>query len=514
VKKTIVQNFLSGAFLIISLVSAFMIYSRGLDNHFVSDDWVFLFPVSKVHMFSAVSEFFTFNTGWFVRPTQWIATWVIYQFGGLDPKPYHFTSLILEFINAVLVGWFSYRLSKACDQTSLISKQAGIAVAILFIFSWRHHEAVYWYASINELLSALFRLSSLLLFTYLLDQKANTKFALLGFASLGVYALAIFSKESVIVLPLELVVLISLDQFARGRQNHRLIRYTLILIPFLVLSGLWSHFYLQTCTSSSTARLERSDLLILDTSAVNYVLRFLQYFNANYLGTGFISRSIPLMLVELAAIVLLSILAFVRKRYLWLFAIMWIFISIAPYAVTISKDAIQSHVPVLMLGVADRYMYYSAAGASLLIVISALWLVDEFQHLDIRSSWSRSLKNSITPVAASLALLVYIACNAYKIVKFETDWDRAGEISHSIIQQIHSKIPNLSTGDILCIGALPDNLNGKYIFRNGISQALYLTYSRDDFPVLYAFNDPIPLDQTNCSYFLYYDGDANVVRTK
>ncbi len=515
-KKLVNYSSVTGLLLVVFIASSILIYGRGIDNHFVADDWNFLFQVSNAHTLSDVFEFFTFNTGWFVRPTQWVITWAVYQVAALNPIPYHLISVVLDVINALLLGLFTYRLLKAYQQPSGNYALAAMVVTVLFLFSWRHHEAIFWYSSVNELLAALFRLFSLLLITFLVYQKAKSKVVLISAFTLGAFALAIFSKESAVVLPLELGLLLMLDYLVRGRQAHRLTLYILFLVPFIVLLSLWAFSYLQTSTSSSAINVERSGLTVLHTSLLNLTFRFLKFFHGNYIGTRFISNSMPLMIAELCALMFLSIVALVRKRYVWLFALFWTFIAIAPYAGMISTDAIELQIPVLMLGVGgDRFLYYSAAGASLLVVMSAQWLLDEFQCLTHCSKWSGLLKGAI-----GLTLLVFIVLNAYRIIECEADWDNAGRISNGIVQQIHELIPNLSVGDVLCIGNLPDNFNGKYIFRNGISQALYLTYSRDDFAVRatlqlpHAFREQPQLDETNCSYILYYDEYANIVRAK
>ena len=95
------------------IASTILLYGRGIDNHFVADDWPFLLRVSKVHTLSEASAFLTFSTNWFVRPTQWLATWAIYQFAALNPLPYHLISILLECACALLLGFFAYRLLKA-----------------------------------------------------------------------------------------------------------------------------------------------------------------------------------------------------------------------------------------------------------------------------------------------------------------------------------------------------------------------------------------------------------------
>lgn len=186
---------------------------------------------------------------------------------------------------------------------------------------------------------------------------------------------------------------------------------------------------------------------------------------------------------------------------MWLFALLWTFIAIAPYAGMTSTESIALKIPVLTIGVAgDRFLYYSAAGASLLLVISAQWVFDEFQ------SFTRYRKLAI-PLDAPMGLLflLILGLNAFKIGQFEADWDKAGRIGNSIVQQVRELLPNPSVGAVLCIENLPDNYHGKYIFRNGISQALYLSYARDDF-IIRELKGYSQLDETDCSNILYYDG--------
>ena len=486
------------------IIASVLIYGRGIDNHFVSDDWFFLYEVSKAHALSDISKFLTFNTDWFVRPTQWITTWVLYQIAGLNPMPYHLASLTFEVINASLLGFFAYRLLKTYQQPRSNSFFVATVVATLFLFSWRHHEAVFWYSSVNELLAAFFRLSSLLLITFTVHTKNRAHIVLIGFAALGAFVLAIFSKESAIVFPLELGLLLGLDYLVRSHEKGRLALAILALAPFIILVGFWTYPYLQTSSGLAVTDVGRSGLVLLHSSPLDLVLRFLQFFHGNYIGTGFISRSIPLMMVEFVSLVFFGVIALIRRRYIWFFALFWTLIAIAPYVLTTSRDAVELQLPVLMLGVTgDRFLYYSSAGASLLFVATAQWMLDEFRSLANPAKWFSLYRGAI-----GLAFLVLLIANASRIIGLEADWDNAGKIGNSIIRQVSDQISNPSLGDILCVENLPDSFNNKYIFRNGISQALYLSYSRDDFAVRatvhlpHTFRDQPQLDETNCSYIL------------
>ena len=192
----------------------------------MAEDWTFIYKVSSIQAISGLSEFFTFQTTWFVRPTQYIVTWAIHQIAFLNPLPYHLVSVALEFINACLLAFFTYRILKSYQQQTDNASLIAILVSVIFLFSWRHHETVFWYSSVNELLASLFRLSSLVLITFLVHETEKVKVALLSIIVLGLFNLSIFSKESAIVLPFELGLLLGLDYLALNRQKNRLASYT------------------------------------------------------------------------------------------------------------------------------------------------------------------------------------------------------------------------------------------------------------------------------------------------
>lgn len=215
------------------------------------------------------------------------------------------------------------------------------------------------------------------------------------------------------------------------------------------------------------------------------------------------------MAVEACLLVMLVVTAILRKQYLWLFALLWTFLAVAPYMAIVSQEATQLALPVLILGVAgDRFLYYSAAGAALLTVASAQWFCTEIGHWAprrARQAWA----------AVGLVFISLITLNVHRLIKFESDWDMAGHIGNKVILQTLALVPAPGKGSLLCMASLPDNHNGKYIFRNGIAQALYIAYGRDDFQVRatvqvpHDFREQGSLDAEGCQYVLRYDGMSN-----
>jgi len=490
------------AFAIALLVSA-VVYGCSLDNHFVSDDWVSLYAMSNVDNLSDALEYVTFNTNWFVRPTQWLLTWGLYKAFGLSPFPYHLTSVGLDMANALLLGVLTYELLGISCKRLRVNVVLALLVSTLFVLSWRHHEAIFWYSSISELLQAFFRFVSLLLVLYWFRITGKKRWAIYTL-SVGGYALAIFSKESAVILPVEMMLLLA--YVTASRQGPWRLRRLTILVPFVLVTAVWGGFYVATSVRNTSAVIERGGLQLLHASVSDWIFRVLQFFNGNYIGTRFLSRSTFLMTLELFGLSVLVTAAFIRKRYLWLLALAWTVIAIAPYVATTSNEAVRLQLPVLLLGVGgDRFLYYSAAGASLFLVMSARWFVDELRALTA----SRYVKLASALVALLFVLL--LGLNAVRLIKFEGDWDAAGDIGAEIVNQVRTLVPSPEENSVLCLANLPDSYNGKYVFRNGMPANLYLVYQRDDFGVRAtvqpstAFTSQPRLDERGCSSVLWWN---------
>jgi hypothetical protein len=119
----------SGCVLATAVASA-IVFGPGLDNGFVSDDWVFLYSASRAVTLADALHFFTFNTTWFVRPVQQLVTWILYQSFHQYPVPYHALSTSLHLINALLLGTLGYRLMGSMRKTKAdLLPAVGLAIS-------------------------------------------------------------------------------------------------------------------------------------------------------------------------------------------------------------------------------------------------------------------------------------------------------------------------------------------------------------------------------------------------
>lgn len=474
------------------------IFALGWNNHFVSDDWFYLHAVSKVHVVAQLWPLLSFDTEWFVRPVQWLLTYALYATFGLTPAPYHIASQALDVANAGLLGLLVVQLLWLLGQRDFsVRLPLGLLVSVLFLYSWRHHEAVYWYASANELLAAGFRLSVLNVLAWWL--RARRRYAVVFAASTVGTALALLSKESAVTLPFESLLVLALARAPSPRPAAGPRPGLLLVAGQLVVAGLWAWAYLETSPTTDRG-LERAGAVIVAAAPLEWAQRFVQFFNGNYVGASALARPPVLLLLELGALLGLLAAALRRGQPLWAFSIAWTFLAVAPYVAT--THARLADVKALLLVVrGDRFLYYSAAGASLLLVSSFLWLAAELRRL----GWDRRWRRLGVGVSGGLLTLSLIA-NAEKLVRAEADWDGAGRIVRSVLTRLERQLPAPRAGDLVCLIGLPLTHNGKYVFASAAEPSIFATYRRDDFAVRVVRHQAGPGTLSACAVSLAYAG--------
>ena len=116
----------------------------------------------------------------------------IWNVAGIAAPAYHAVSLFVHVLNA----WLLLALLRVCDRLSG-SPATALVAATFFAVHEGHQEAVMWFSAINELLLFFFGLAALVCW-----MRGRT------FASAALFALALLSKESAVIL-LPLFVLVS-----------------------------------------------------------------------------------------------------------------------------------------------------------------------------------------------------------------------------------------------------------------------------------------------------------------
>ncbi len=479
------------------------IYALGWDNAFVSDDWFFLYGVAQVNNVAQLLTLASFQTDWFVRPTQWFVTFALYRLFGLTPQPYHILAQALDLLNALLVGSLVFQLlslSKQFEKSRNIVLSA--LVVGLFLLNVRHHEVVFWYSAFNELLTAFFKLSALNAVLWWLAHKQQY-WLVLSVAMLAM-GLAILSKESALLLPIETLLLVIYAAVAQRQGSPQWKRGLFIVGAQFLVVGIWAYFYVQYSRPDSES-VARGGLQLLNAAPVDWLLRLAQFLNANYIGTDFVARNAFVLGAELFLLGALCGVAILRKQWLWFVAVVWTILAVAPYVALTSENAVRA---VLARGIGgDRYLYYSAAAAGLLLIATFVWMRDELAH--------RTGTIKLVPFLLGLATLGFVSLSsvqAYTLYNMEQEWDAAGKISTRVLAQVQKFVPSPTAKDVFCFIDLPTQVKKKYVFQNGISQALYLAYARNDFRVetFRATKDvPTPVLPAGCTAVLKYRVQQN-----
>jgi hypothetical protein len=154
-----------------------------------------------------------------LRATSFWAMFLLWQVGKLAPLAYHLASLLLHIANTCLL----YGVCLAWPRM----RAAAFWAAAFFAIAEGHQEAVMWFSAINELLLFLFGMGALLCWLKLAGRVQRRGWGLEA-AGVGLFALALLSKESaVVMLPLFLL--------AAGRGDWR--RTAARLAPYLLLGA-------------------------------------------------------------------------------------------------------------------------------------------------------------------------------------------------------------------------------------------------------------------------------------
>jgi protein O-mannosyl-transferase len=187
---------LAGALLV---VATFAVFAPVLRNGFVSyDDEEYVLRnahvrtgLTSANLLWAVTA--TEAANW--HPVTWISHMADVSLFGMAPAGHHFTSLFFHCANVLLVFLLLRRATGATGRSA--------AVAALFALHPLRVESVAWVAERKDVLSAFFGLLAIGAWARWTRERRAGLYA----ASLGLYALSLMSKPTLVTLPLLLLVL-------------------------------------------------------------------------------------------------------------------------------------------------------------------------------------------------------------------------------------------------------------------------------------------------------------------
>lgn len=228
------SDYLRVAFL---LLVTFWVYRACLRCFFYRDDFFFAYAVRNFSFIEFLklpfSEQFLdpSNISWNFRP---IPHYVIFSIGhyffGLNAGAYHIFDLLFHILNTLLV----YRLAT----TVTSSTRAGFITGLLYAMAVRVHFESVFLTSVADIGMIFFTLSSLTLHPLHSEKLKHPR--ILSLFSVLSYLLALLTKETAIILPGLLFVLLLLRHYPKKKQIKSIILGAIrSLIPYVAITFLY-----------------------------------------------------------------------------------------------------------------------------------------------------------------------------------------------------------------------------------------------------------------------------------
>jgi hypothetical protein len=183
----------AGLLLLIAVtVLSLLTYGRSLGLPFIADDYIQIGLARDYGHFRNWGALLG-DALYRCRATSLVLTYWTEQAFGLNPLAYRLSSMVIHILNAMLV--FGLGVWRP------VGWKVSTVAALFFAASQRHAEAVIWYAALPELLVFTFAMASFLCWVrYQQDRTQQGSGKGVYAASLALFVLALFSKESAVVV--------------------------------------------------------------------------------------------------------------------------------------------------------------------------------------------------------------------------------------------------------------------------------------------------------------------------
>ncbi|MBI3385087.1 tetratricopeptide repeat protein [Candidatus Gottesmanbacteria bacterium] len=379
--------FASKRFLCLLLVLiTFFSYFNILSNKLFYDDEDLIYKNAYIQNLHFLPKYFTQNqtagSGKFsnmYRPILLTTFAIDYFLWKGKPFGFHLTSIILHALNGIWV----FLLVKIVFKNRLLA----FLTAVFFIVHPVQSEAVAYASGRTDLLYTFFYLTSLIFFIKSLETKVSLKtFWYLG--SLLGFVLALLSKETAVTLPFILIVIL----YLKNTKTFRVQNFWRWLLPFFLTLGLYFLLRLSTLTFYHGY----SFYPVATEYSQNLIIRLYTFCRAffDYLGMLFFplelnnARVVPIIksflnpavIIFVMVVSLISFYAFEkrRKNKLFLFCLLWFFITIFPVSGVIPINNT----------IAERFLYLPSLAFFLLISFLITRLFSKLENFNSKALFS------------------------------------------------------------------------------------------------------------------------------
>lgn len=380
------------SYIILSILSV-IIFCNSLGNAFVYDDSATIVNNTLIKSWENFYTIFSFN--YFIlsgelsyRPIVTLSYFIDYSLWGLNPLGFHLTNVLLQVWNTLLFYTLLKRIAALGDCQNLMNDLAlnrssfasntkwdsdagfpenykqvfkvnifAFVSALLFATHPILTEAVNSISYREDLFAAFFFLISFILFLKIDDKSLyGVKYLLYYAGSLCSYALALFSKEMAVTLPV-LMVLFTIFYSSPGNAFREVIKrvkgiyigYFIITIFYLMIQ-----FVLFRHTHVKLDQTRQSLCVMLKVLALYIKLLFLPLnLNADYVVPP-ITAGVTSLIVSICIVITVAILIarLCKSNKQYGFFILWFFITLLPVSNIIPIGNIM----------AERYLYIPIMG--------------------------------------------------------------------------------------------------------------------------------------------------------
>lgn len=434
-----------GILLLLTLVSAVILFSRTLSIGYLSDDWGYVYLgqhqlLSQAWIYFYTPDAFGNGLGNF-RPLISTLTVLIWKIFYTQAWIIHLIAVLLHGLCGFLLGLISFKIFN--------NKIAAGITAFLFIVLPLNVEAAVWLASWNAPIALTFLLSALILFIDVDKEKYKLPRIILIFI---LFFLSLTAKEHALLFP---AFIIGVDFVLRRKVHFK------ILFVSIVLEGLYFLWRFQVLGKLGGYVISNGSQLPTNLSfegVKNFLLLPLFYLH-RYFSDVLIPAPLNFVAYLWPLILALSVLIIWwnmgKQNKIYFLKIFFIFVALIYIANIPGWNLVN---PLNVLTAHSRILYVSSAWFVLLIT----WLWVAFN--------SRILRTIII-----IWIFLMIPLNLYQ----QEPWLVAGKTTKHINQIILDNKDSLRQSEEIRIENLPDNYYGAFIYRNGINYSTALILEKD-----------------------------------
>ena len=419
-------------------VIAVACYASVSRSFFLSDDFALL-AQARAGGFSSVWQ--QAQEGLY-RPVTMVTFVLDASIWRLDPLGFHATNIALHLLSGLLASLLSVQLLGQVSFPGVTNGQAALATGVVFLVLPSHAEAVSWISGRTDVVSTLLSLVSMVAYVSFLRTLRAPEIVL----SLAACSLALFAKESALVLPM-LIVTLSLLLPLEGRfRASRAVAvkaaagFVVVLLAYLVVRS-----------------------LVIGSVVGGYAGQRVVSFPHQFMKFAARAALPPLPVVPSQSP---AVVAFLVASM----ALLVVFVVRTGRSTSLISELLHSRIwaivaclfvvaalPIGNLGVSwvdtqgERFLY----------------LPSVFVAMGITFLAARVIGNRRTWLGATTLLVLFYASS---LVNSNRAWREAGQLSRRIVTDIAA-----AGGSQTVVVNVPDNIRGAYVYRNGLKDALDMT---------------------------------------